>query len=191
MAVYAVFYLVTAFALGYGTTSLGYSRESFLIVQLAAIPFLAIGIVWSGYWSDARTPRGVIMTGCALMIPAGLLLAPMLGSGSLIVIWVFLSLALLLMGLAYGPVGAFIPSLFPARVRYTGASMALNVGGILGGAVTPAWRKRWPRGRPARRFVTARGGADWPGGADSAGTQSDSLTKAREKPAIFLPEYDV
>ena len=36
-----------------------------------------------------------------------------------------------------GPLGAFLPGLFPARVRYTGASMAFNVGGILGGGLTP------------------------------------------------------
>ena len=33
--------------------------------------------------------------------------------------------------------GAFLPSLFPARVRYTGASMAFNVGGIIGGGLAP------------------------------------------------------
>ena len=32
---------------------------------------------------------------------------------------------------------SWLPSLFPARVRYTGASMAFNVGGILGGSLAP------------------------------------------------------
>ena len=41
------------------------------------------------------------------------------------------------MGFVYGPLGAWLPSLFPARVRYTGASLAFNVGGILGGALSP------------------------------------------------------
>src|SRR3546814_11949131 len=41
------------------------------------------------------------------------------------------------MGFVYGPRGAWLPGLFPARVRYTGASMAFNVGGILGGALAP------------------------------------------------------
>ena len=41
------------------------------------------------------------------------------------------------MGFVYGPLGAWLPGLFPAQVRYTGASMAFNVGGILGGALTP------------------------------------------------------
>ena len=58
-------------------------------------------------------------------------------SGSLLSIFAFLSLALFLMGLVYGPLGAWLPGLFPARVRYTGASLAFNVGGILGGALAP------------------------------------------------------
>src|SRR5688500_2182715 len=37
VACYAIFYLATAFALGYGTTTLGYARETFLGVQLFAI----------------------------------------------------------------------------------------------------------------------------------------------------------
>src|SRR3546814_19136421 len=41
------------------------------------------------------------------------------------------------MGLVYGPLGMWLPGLFPVRVRYTGASVASNVGGILGGAGAP------------------------------------------------------
>jgi MFS family permease len=137
VACYAIFYLSTAFALGYGTSKLGIPRETFLALQLGAILFLAAGIVGAGYLADRLDPRRVLMGGAALTIPAGFLLAPMLGSGSLGMIFAFLSLALFLMGFVYGPLGAFLPALFPARVRYTGASMAFNVGGILGGALAP------------------------------------------------------
>jgi len=137
VACFAIFYLSTAFALGYGTTRLGYSRTTFLEIQLGAILFLGAGIVTAGYLSDRYNPRIVLMSGCAGTIVAGFLLAPMLGSGSLPVIFLFLSLSLFLMGLAYGPMGAWLPGLFPARVRYTGASLTFNLGGILGGALAP------------------------------------------------------
>jgi MFS family permease len=137
VACYAIFYLSTAFALGYGTTTLGYARETFLGVQLVAILFMAAGIVAAGYLSDWFDPRRVLIGGCLFTIPAGFLLAPLLGSKSLFEVGVFLSLALWLMGFVYGPLGAWLPSLFPARVRYTGASLAFNVGGILGGALSP------------------------------------------------------
>jgi MFS family permease len=134
---FAIFYLSTAFALGYGTTNLGYARAAFLEVQLGAIVFLAVGIAASSYLADRFNPRIVLMSGCAGTVVAGFLLAPILGSGSLVVILLLVSLALLLMGFTYGPVGAWLPGLFPARVRYTGASVAFNLGGILGGALAP------------------------------------------------------
>jgi len=137
VACFAIFYLATAFALGYGTTKLGYARATFLEIQLGAILFLAAGIVTAGYLADRFNPRIVLMSGCAGTVVVGFLLAPMLGSGSLLLIFLFLSLALFLMGLAYGPLGAWLPGLFTVRVRYTGASMAFNVGGILGGGLAP------------------------------------------------------
>ena len=137
VACFCIYYIATAFALGYGTTTLGIQRETFLQMQLVAILFMAGGIVWAGYWADASTPRVVLAFGCALSIGAGLLLAPMMGGGDLLLIGGFLSLLLLLMGFVYGPLGAWLPGLFPARVRYTGASVAFNVGGVIGGGFTP------------------------------------------------------
>ncbi|OYW90821.1 MAG: hypothetical protein B7Z13_14025 [Caulobacterales bacterium 32-67-6] len=70
VACFATYYLSTSFALGYGVTTLGYSREAFLAIQLGAILFMAVGIVIAGYWSDATTPRGVLMWGCGAQIEA-------------------------------------------------------------------------------------------------------------------------
>ena len=137
IACFAIFYIATAFALGYGTMNLGYPRETFLAVQLGAILFLAAGILLSGWLSDKYEARLVLMAGCIGTIPAGLLLSAFLGSGSLLLVWFYLSLMLLLMGFVYGPLGDWLTGLFPAQVRYTGASVAFNVGGILGGGLAP------------------------------------------------------
>ncbi len=64
VACYAIFYLCTAFALGYATTTAGHPRETVLGVQLVAILFLAAGIVLAGYLSDRFDPRRVLMAGC-------------------------------------------------------------------------------------------------------------------------------
>jgi len=137
VACFAIFYLATAFALGYGTTTLGYSRETFLAVELGAIVFLAAGIVAAGWWSDAANPRRVLMAGCVGTILIGALMGTLMGAGSLVLIWLWLSLALFTMGFVYGPLGAYLPSLFPPRVRYSGASLAFNLGGIVGGGLAP------------------------------------------------------
>jgi hypothetical protein len=53
------------------------------------------------------------------------------------VVFLTLAAALFIMGYAYGPLGSWLPTLFPVTVRYSGISVAFNTGGILGGAVTP------------------------------------------------------
>lgn len=138
IACFAIFYLATAFALGYGTTTLGYDRELFLGVQLFAILFMAGGIVAAAWLADIYDARRVLIGGCAATIATGLLMGPMFGGGSIWLVGGFLSLALWVMGFVYGPLGGWLPSLFPARVRYTGTSMAFNLAGILGGGLTPA-----------------------------------------------------
>lgn len=138
VACFALYYIATAFALGYGTKTLGYSMQSMLFVQLGAILFMAVGIFVSAWLADKHfDERRVLAGGCVAVVLCGFLLGPMLGSGSLLLVFAFLSLALLLMGFVYGPLGAWLPGLFPARVRYTGASMAFNVAGVIGGGLTP------------------------------------------------------
>ena len=137
VACFAVYYLATAFALGYATTTLGIDRQIFLSLQLGAILFMALGIVLSGIWADRTSAANVLMWGCVAAVVAGLLLAPGLGSGSLALIFAVMAFALFVMGFVYGPLGSWLPSLFPARVRYTGVSLAFNMAGIIGGGLTP------------------------------------------------------
>lgn len=142
VACFAIYYLTTAFALGYGTRELGYDRQTFLSVQLFAILFMAAGILVAGYAADRLSSRLVLIVGSVAAIVVGIVMGPMLGSGSLTVITAFLCLGLFTMGLVYGPLAALLPQMFPARVRYTGASIAFNVGGILGGGFAPAVAQR-------------------------------------------------
>jgi MFS family permease len=133
---FAIFYLTTAFALGYGTKTLGIARETFLLYQLLAILFLALGIGISGVLSDRYSSRVVLISGALLTLVIAQFLAPLL-SGSPAQIMVFLSVALFAMGLVYGPLGSWLPSLFPPLVRYSGASVAFNMAGVLGGGLAP------------------------------------------------------
>jgi len=142
IACFAIFYLATAFALGYGTTKLGMAREAFLGLQLFAILFLAAGIIVSGFASDRFGAGNVLMAGCGLTMLLALTIVPTLGSGEPLLVATFLSMALFAMGLTYGPLGAWLPSLFPARVRYSGASVAFNLAGILGGGLAPLIAQR-------------------------------------------------
>lgn len=137
VACFAIFYLATSFALAHGTTTLGYPKEQFLLIQLGAILFMAVGIIFAGYASDASSAHRVLTWGCGATVLVGFLFGPALASGSWFVVGLGLATALFVMGLVYGPLGGWLTGLFPVRVRYTGASVAFNAGGILGGAMAP------------------------------------------------------
>lgn len=134
---YALFYLATVFALGYGTKTLGVPRADFLALECGVIVFMAIGIVLSAWLADRIGRRPVLIAGSALAALSGFLLAPAFASGDLMTVGAFLALELLIMGVTFGPMGALLPELFPTRVRYTGAAIAYNLGGILGASFAP------------------------------------------------------
>ena len=142
IACFAIFYLSTAFALGHLTTERGMAREVVLGVQLAANTFLAIGIVVAAIWADRTSPRRILAIGAVATVLLGLVFGPVLGASSLPVVFVTLAASLFVMGLVYGPLGAWLPTLFPPFVRYTGVSVAFNAGGIIGGAVVAVEAQR-------------------------------------------------
>jgi MFS family permease len=137
VSAFAIFYLSTAFALSQMTAARGVSRETMLALQLAANLFLALGIVLAAIGSDRTSPQRMLAWGAAATVVLGLVFGPALAGGSLALVFVTLAGGLLVMGFVYGPLGGWMPRLFPVTVRYTGMSVAFNVGGILGGAVAP------------------------------------------------------
>ncbi|WP_375456138.1 MFS transporter [uncultured Methylobacterium sp.] len=142
VAVYAVFYISTVFALGYGTGTLKYDRPTFLLFECIAVCFMALGIVLSGANADRFGRRPVLLSGMVVTLLLGGLIGPMLGSGSGAVVLGFLCLSLFTMGWIFGPMGAVLPELFPTRVRYTGASVSYNLAGILGASGAPYLAQR-------------------------------------------------
>jgi MFS family permease len=137
VACFALFYLCTAFALAQGTGPLHYPRTGFLVAQLAANIFLAAGIFAAAIWSDRFGAGRVLGWGAGAGALIGAFYWFGLSSGSLAIVFITLSVALFAMGMAYGPLGGWLSSLFPVEVRYSGISMAFNIGGIIGGALTP------------------------------------------------------
>jgi metabolite-proton symporter len=135
MATFVLFYLMTVFALSWGTTALHYSRGTFLQIQLFGILFFAATIPLSA-WLAERGRRPVMIAVTVAIGLYGLVLGRLFASGLTGVI-VMLALGLALMGMTYGPLGTIVSELFPTRVRYTGSSLAFSMGGILGASVAP------------------------------------------------------
>lgn len=137
LATFVLFYIMTVFSLSYGTGTLGYSREEFLILQMVGVLFFGLFIPISAVLADRYGMRRV-MIGVSIGIGVfGLALAPLLGSGNVFGVLGFLCIGLALMGMTYGPLGTALAAPFPTSVRYTGASLTFNLGGIFGASFAP------------------------------------------------------
>jgi len=135
LATFVLFYLMTVFALSWGTNALGYSRAKFLVIQLIGICFFALFIPVSALLAERGRRR--VMLGVTVAIAIfGLVLAPLFSAGTTGAVSMMI-LGLSLMGLTYGPLGTVISELFPTRVRYTGSSLAFSFAGILGASLAP------------------------------------------------------
>ena len=100
------------------------------------------------------------MLGALATVALGFVFGPGLLSGSLPIIFATLASALLVMGFVYGPLGSWLPTLFPVGVRYSGISVAFNAGGIVGGALTPLaaqWLSGHAMGAQAGLLLSAAG----------------------------------
>jgi metabolite-proton symporter len=135
LATFVLFYLMTVFALAWGTSALGYSREKFLVMQLFDISFFALTIPLSAVLVERGRRRALFWITASIGI-FGLVMAPMFVAGTAGAV-VMMALGLGLMGLTYGPLGTVLSELFPTPVRYTGSSLAFNFAGILGASLAP------------------------------------------------------
>jgi metabolite-proton symporter len=134
---YGLFYTATTYCLSYGTKTLGIGRTTMLLASMASVTFLAAGTWFAATRSDQLGRRRMALSGTIAAAVWGLLLFPLLDTGRPLLITLGLGVTLLLMGVIYGPMGAFLPELFPPELRYSGAGLAYSLGGVAGGAVAP------------------------------------------------------
>ncbi len=143
LATYVLFYLMTTFSLSYGRApvsgavpGLGYDYTSFVLMMIVGVVFFGIFTLVSGPWADRWGRRRTLIWVTLAIIAFGLVWVPMLAAGFAgVMAWLILGFTL--MGMTFGPMGALLPELFPANVRYTGSGISYNVSSILGAAVAP------------------------------------------------------
>jgi MFS family permease len=150
LATFVLFYLMTVFALSWGTTALGYSRNQFLILQLIGIVFFGITIPMSARIAEGGRRQTLLWVSVAIAV-FGLVMAPLLSAGWLGALATMI-VGLSLMGFTYGPLGTVLSELFPTEVRYTGSSVTFNLAGIFGASLAP-YAATWLAQRFGLQFV--------------------------------------
>ena len=143
LATYVLFYLMTTFSLSYGRAAtgaslpgLGYDYRTFVLMMIIGVIFFGFFTMVSGPWADRWGRRRTLIWVTLAIALFGLIWVPMLAGGNVgVMAWLIIGFSL--MGLTFGPMGALLPELFPANVRYTGSGISYNVSSILGAAVAP------------------------------------------------------
>ena len=135
LATFVLFYLMTVFALSWGTSALHYDRGTCLILQLVGVVFFGLAIPVSA-WLAERGRRPVMFGATILIGLFGLVLAKLFMAGTSGALAMMI-VGLTLMGVTYGPLGTVVSELFPTAVRYTGCSITFSMAGILGASLAP------------------------------------------------------
>ena len=133
---FVLFYLMTVFALSWATTAMGFARGDVLPMQLVGVLFFAAFIPISALAADKFGQTPVLMAASIGIGLFGLLMNALFGAG-LTGLLIFFALGFALMGSTYGPLSAAMARPFPTPVRYTGASIAFNLAGVIGASPAP------------------------------------------------------
>lgn len=134
------FYVAVVFLPGFAGApaaegGLALERPNILVANMVAGGVLCLAVIASAILSDRFGRRAVLLTGTLLGLVVGPIAFALMQPGSTLSYCLGMGVLMLAIGIPYGPAGAYLPELFTTRYRYTGAGMAYNLAGVLGGAI--------------------------------------------------------
>ncbi|MFF4570915.1 MFS transporter [Streptomyces sp. NPDC001410] len=134
---YAVFYAVTTWSLAYATERLGVSRTVMLTCVMAAVVVKGALTPLMAMLGDRYGRRPMCLVGCTACALWMLPMVALLATGEPLLMFLGILGALIAFVIMFSVIAAYLPELYEARVRCTGAAVGYNLGGVLGGALTP------------------------------------------------------
>ncbi|MGP3685260.1 MFS transporter [Streptomyces sp. IBSNAI002] len=134
---YAVFYAVTTWSLAYATEHLGMGRTTVLACVMGAVTLMGVATPPLAALGDRYGRRPLCLAGSAACVVWMFPLVALLGTADPLLMTLGFVGALLGMVTMFAVVGAYLPELYAPRIRCTGAAVGYNLGGVLGGALTP------------------------------------------------------
>lgn len=134
---YAVFYTVSTWSLSYATTALDVDRTTILACVMGAVAVKGAVTPLAARLGDRFGRRPMCLIGCAATVVWMFPLIALLRTGEPLPMFLGFLGALLAFTTMFAVCAAYLPELYEARVRCTGAAVGYNLAGVLGGALTP------------------------------------------------------
>jgi metabolite-proton symporter len=131
-------YIVLVYFVTYATRQLGLRLPTTLALLMGAAVVFAASIVLFAHYSDRLGRRRVTQWGLGFLVLWSLAFFPLADTKSVPLVALSLAGILFIQGAYIGPQPAVFSELFPTAVRYSGASLSLTLGTLLGGAVAPS-----------------------------------------------------
>ncbi|QZY50678.1 MFS transporter [Leucobacter tenebrionis] len=131
------FYIYVLFIVTYLTQMVSMDQSIALLAVLVSAAAMLLFIPAFGALSDRVGRRPVYLAGAVGALVWVFAFFPLLDTQNVPLILLADFIGMLCWAAMYGPLAAFTTELFPAQVRYSGASLGYQLAGILGGAFAP------------------------------------------------------
>ncbi|PZG23732.1 MFS transporter [Nonomuraea aridisoli] len=133
----AVGYTVIVYMLTYGTTVVGFERSTLLTLILASTVVWIGTIIASAALSDRFGSKRMYILGAVTAVIWPVPMFALVNTGDWGAALVAFVVAAVVQGLMAGAQGGLFTEIFDVRYRYSGISIAYQLGGMIGGALTP------------------------------------------------------
>ncbi|WP_243228305.1 MFS transporter [Microbacterium sp. CIAB417] len=133
----AVFYMLFTFSLTYGTEFVGHAQSEMLTIATICSLLALGGLPLAGRLADRFGVTRVFAVGTVISIVLAFPAFWLIDTGSLAAAFVAYIATTVGFCATYGTLGVLYAQAFDVRIRYTGMSLALGIGTIVGSAFVP------------------------------------------------------
>lgn len=131
------FYVMISGMLSYGTANVGLSQTTMIMIVCLAVATQIFTIPYFGAWSDRHGRRKIFLVGTVLMAIWAFPFFWLVDTGNPVLVALALIIGLTLHAMMFGPQAALFAEMFPADVRYFGASLGFQLASVFAGGLAP------------------------------------------------------
>jgi MFS transporter, MHS family, shikimate and dehydroshikimate transport protein len=133
----ATFYIMISGILSYGVKQVGLDSTTILVCVLIGVSTQVLTIPFFGSLSDRIGRRKLYLTGAVLMGLYAFPLFWLVDTGNVVLITLGLIIGFTIHAIMFGPQAALFAEMFPADVRYSGASLGFQLASVFAGGLAP------------------------------------------------------